>query len=216
MSIPIEDIVSVCYPKKKNSASPSSPQQVFPIANGSQNTSINPGEIAVEIAEDFRSFNINYAKRVIDPKVQDGGNEKNSGKSGKNANIWRIYSITMHNNDKYVIKEWHDTLTEILNSEFQCQDSRNLLIHFSHYFLGIKRPRKLLLFINPYGGKKNALQLYEKYAKPIFLMAGVDVSVVVSQRQNQIFDLVMQQQFDQFDGIACAGGEFTFIFVVFE
>jgi diacylglycerol kinase family enzyme len=39
-------------------------------------------------------------------------------------------------------------------------------------------------------------------------MAGVDVSVVVTQRQNQIFDLVMQQQFDQFDGIACAGGEF--------
>lgn len=74
-------------------------------------------------------------------------------------------------------------------------------------FLGIKRPRKLLLFINPYGGKKNALQLYEKYAKPIFRMAGVDVSVVISQRQNQIFDLVMQQQFDQFDGIACAGGE---------
>lgn len=134
VSIPIEDIVSVCYPKRKNSASPSSPQQVFPIANGSQNTSINPGEITVEIAEDFRSFNINYAKRVIDPKVQEGGNKKNSGKSGKNANIWRIYSITMHNNDKYVIKEWHDTLTEIINSEFQCQKNsrqiNSLLILF--------------------------------------------------------------------------------------
>lgn len=79
-------------------------------------------------------------------------------------------------------------------------------INSSLTFSGIKRPRKLLLFINPYGGKKNALQLYEKYAKPIFRMANVDVSVVISQRQNQIFDLVMQQQFDQFDGIACAGG----------
>jgi hypothetical protein len=210
--IPIEDIVSVCYPKKKNSAPPPSPQHVFPIANGSHNTSVNTSEVAVEIAEDFQSFNINYAKRVIDPKVQDGGNEKSSKKSSKDANIWRIYSITMHNTDKYIIKEWHDTLNEILNSQCQCHEALEKFINFSHSFLGIKRPRKLLLFVNPYGGKKNALQLYEKYAKPIFLMAGVDVSVVVTQRQNQIFDLVMQQQFDQFDGIACAGGEFIWEF----
>lgn len=64
-----------------------------------------------------------------------------------------------------------------------------------------------MLFINPYGGKKNALHLYEKYAKPIFRMANVDVSVIISQRQNQIFDLVMQHALDGFDGIACAGGE---------
>ena len=73
--------------------------------------------------------------------------------------------------------------------------------------LALKRPRKLLLFINPYGGKKNALQLYEKYAKPIFQMANVDVSVIISQRPNQIFDLVLQQHLDQYDGIACSGGE---------
>lgn len=75
----------------------------------------------------------------------------------------------------------------------------------------LKRPRKLLLFINPYGGKKNALQLYEKYAKPIFQMANVDVSVIISQRPNQIFDLVMQQHLDQYDGIACSGGESEYI-----
>lgn len=46
----------------------------------------------------------------------------------------------------------------------------------SVFVLGIVRPRKLLLFVNPYGGKKNALQLYEKYAKPIFQLANVDVS----------------------------------------
>lgn len=212
MSIPIEDIVSVSYPKKKVPSSPSSPQQVFPIANGSQIPSINSSEIAVEIADDFRSFNINYAKRVIDPKVQEGGDEKGTKKSCKDANIWRIYSITMHNNDKYIIKQWHDTLTEALNGE-QCQETLKAREWQYFYFLGLKRPRKLLLFINPYGGKKNALKLYEKYAKPIFLMAGVDVSVVISQRQNQIFDLVMQQQFDQFDGIACAGGEFEDVIV---
>lgn len=74
----------------------------------------------------------------------------------------------------------------------------------------MKRPRKLLLFINPYGGKQNALKLYEKYAKPIFKLANVDVSVVITQRPNQIFDLVLQQRLDHFDGIACCGGDGTF------
>lgn len=76
--------------------------------------------------------------------------------------------------------------------------------------LALSRPRKLLLFVNPYGGKKNALKLYERYAKPIFKLANVDVSVVITQRPNQIFDLVLQQHLDQFDGIACCGGDGTF------
>lgn len=107
--------MSVCYPKRKNSASvtPSSPQQVFPITpNASASTNITPSDIN----EDYRCFNINYAKPVINPKVQEGGDKKKST-SCKNGNIWRIYSITMYNNDKYIIKEWHDMLTKILNGE---------------------------------------------------------------------------------------------------
>jgi ceramide kinase len=77
-------------------------------------------------------------------------------------------------------------------------------------FLALNRPRKLLLFVNPYGGKKNALKLYEKYAKPIFLLANIDVSVVITQRSNQIFDLVLQQHLDHFDGIVCCGGDGSF------
>ena len=78
------------------------------------------------------------------------------------------------------------------------------------FVLALSRPRKLLLFINPYGGKKNALSLYEKYAKPIFQLANVDVSVIITQRPNQIFDLVLQQHLDHFDGIISAGGDGTF------
>lgn len=77
-------------------------------------------------------------------------------------------------------------------------------------FLALSRPRKLLLFVNPYGGKKNALKLYEKYARPIFQLANIDVSVIITQRPNQIFDLVLQQQLDHFDGIVVAGGDGSF------
>lgn len=68
----------------------------------------------------------------------------------------------------------------------------------------------MLLFVNPYGGKKNALSLYNKYAKPIFKLANVDVSVIITQRPNQIFDLVQQQHLDHYDGIIISGGDGTF------
>lgn len=67
-----------------------------------------------------------------------------------------------------------------------------------------------MLFVNPYGGKRNALDLYEKHAKPIFQLANIDVSVIITQRPNQIFDLVLQQHLDSFDGIITCGGDGTF------
>lgn len=36
------------------------------------------------------------------------------------------------------------------------------------------------------------------------------MSVIITQRANQIFDLVLQQYLDPFDGIACCGGDGTF------
>lgn len=36
------------------------------------------------------------------------------------------------------------------------------------------------------------------------------MSVIITQRPNQIFDLVLQQHLDHFDGIACCGGDGTF------
>jgi ceramide kinase len=64
--------------------------------------------------------------------------------------------------------------------------------------------------VNPYGGKQNALDLYEKYAKPIFRIANIDVSVIITQRPNQIFDLVLQQNLEPFDAIITCGGDGTF------
>lgn len=46
--------------------------------------------------------------------------------------------------------------------------------------------------------------------KPIFNLAGVDASVVVSQRSNQIREFIMTQSLETFDGIVCIGGDGTF------
>lgn len=86
--------------------------------------------------------------------------------------------------------------------------------HFSFSFRFIadqpRRPKRLLLFVNPYGGKKRALRIYDDTVKPILQMAGVDASVVISQRSNQIRDFIMTQSLEHFDGIVCIGGDGTF------
>lgn len=46
--------------------------------------------------------------------------------------------------------------------------------------------------------------------KAIFTLAGVDASVVISQRSNQIREFIMTQALEHFDGIVCIGGDGTF------
>ncbi|KAJ8983894.1 hypothetical protein NQ317_000930 [Molorchus minor] len=73
----------------------------------------------------------------------------------------------------------------------------------------IKRPKHLLLFVNPFGGRRNALQIYEKYGKHLFSIAGVEVTVNISQRKDQIKDYIINHNLDMFDSIACVGGDGT-------
>lgn len=93
-------------------------------------------------------------------------------------------------------------LNKLLNSKI-------ILCRF-HFTAQTTRPKRLLLFVNPFGGKKRALQIYDCNVKPIFQIAGIDASVVISQRSNQIRDFIMTQSLEHFDGIVCIGGDGTF------
>lgn len=72
-----------------------------------------------------------------------------------------------------------------------------------------QRPKKLLIFINPFGGRKNSMQIYTRYGKPLFEIAGVDVTVNVSQRKDQIRDFLINGSLEMFDSVACVGGDGT-------
>lgn len=64
--------------------------------------------------------------------------------------------------------------------------------------------------MNPYGGRKRALRIYDNTVKPIFELAGIDTTVIISQRSNQIQDFCMTQSLEYYDGIVCVGGDGTF------
>ncbi|KAK4871624.1 hypothetical protein RN001_015748 [Aquatica leii] len=108
----------------------------------------------------------------------------------KEINLWCYNSLTLRHSDTYQVSSWVKTLQNHLQSF-------------------CKRPKKLLLFVNPYGGKRKAMKVFEKYGKPLFNIAGVDVSVIVSQRQNQIRDILIHHNLDMFDSVACVGGDGT-------
>lgn len=107
------------------------------------------------------------------------------------SNKWRICSQTFSSSDTSIINTWYT--------------------HIKQKLAELKgRPRSLLLFINPFGGKQKAEKLYKKYIKPMFELASIEVNVVISQRPNHMRDIIVTETLNEFDGIVCIGGDGTF------
>ncbi|XP_049284413.1 ceramide kinase [Anopheles funestus] len=108
------------------------------------------------------------------------------------SNRWRVKSVALHNSEHRIVELWYNRLSSDLKDQ--------------------NRPKNLLLFLNPYGGKKNALVLYERFAKPLFRLADVDINLIITQRAQQIFDIITSKSIalDNYDGLVCCGGDGTF------
>lgn len=117
-------------------------------------------------------------------------------KSPQDCNRWQKQTVVLKSTgtDPTIITNWYNALQKIVGEQNRLQN--------------------VLVFINPFGGQKRGLETYEKYCKPIFQLAKVDASCIISQRANQIHDIVMTTNLEQFDAICCVGGDGTFAEVV--
>lgn len=111
--------------------------------------------------------------------------------SPTDCNRWQIRRLTLHNNDPYIIAKWYENLQKLLRR------SSSL------------RTQRLLVFINPYGGRKMGLQIYERSCKQIIQLAGIDASCIITQRANQIRDIVMTHDLTPYDAVCVVGGDGT-------
>ncbi|TKS77561.1 Ceramide kinase [Collichthys lucidus] len=77
-------------------------------------------------------------------------------------------------------------------------------------FTGPLRPHRLLVFINPFGGKKKGRQTYHSLVAPLFELAGISSHVIVTERANQARDHLLKKDLTGFDGVVCVGGDGMF------
>lgn len=87
-----------------------------------------------------------------------------------------------------------------------------------HNFLNIddKRPKKLLVFVNPLSGKKHAVKTWE-VVRPLFDRAKIILKVVKTVRAGHAFDIMKEittEQLNCYDGAVTVGGDGFFNEVV--
>ncbi|XP_006566593.1 ceramide kinase isoform X3 [Apis mellifera] len=76
------------------------------------------------------------------------------------------------------------------------------------------RPRKILLFVNPFGGKKKGLKIWEKDVQPLMTIAGIETKMLVTERVNHIRDILLSTDLTDFHAVVCIGGDGTLAEVI--
>lgn len=110
---------------------------------------------------------------------------------GINTNIWKCKQVTLRHEDTEVIQKWSTFIQQVMSS----YDSR---------------PKQLLVFVNPFGGKGLAKSMYNKKIAPLFKMAGINCKVVVTERANHAKDMLQTIPLENYDGVISVGGDGMF------
>ncbi|KAM4523927.1 ceramide kinase [Fundulus diaphanus] len=101
--------------------------------------------------------------------------------------LWRCSDVTFHCAEQQICEQWIQVANEQLS-------------------LLTNRPRSLLVYINPYGGKRRGKRIYEQKVAPVFRRAGIFTDVIVTERANHARDhLKTEANLDDYDGYAGLG-----------
>ncbi|CAH0392523.1 unnamed protein product [Bemisia tabaci] len=111
--------------------------------------------------------------------------------SKKKKNKWKCEDIIFQNSDQNLVSRWISTL----NSFIEALTSR---------------PKRLMMFVNPYGGKKQGVSIFKNVVKPLLDVAKIEVDLTITQRPHHARDTINSSRLQDFDGIVCIGGDGTF------
>jgi len=69
------------------------------------------------------------------------------------------------------------------------------------------RPKKLLVFVNPFGGKKTARKIFQEEVKPLFEDANIQLEIQETKYQLHAKEIVRSMDVSKYDGIVCVSGD---------
>ena len=110
----------------------------------------------------------------------------------ENGNHWSPKSLTLKHENPEIIIKWRDRFQLILDNQ------------------KLKRPKRLLIFVNPYGGKGQAMKINETTIQPLLTKCHVESQVLMTERPNHAKDILQTCDLDTIDGIICIGGDGMF------
>ncbi|KAH0553836.1 ceramide kinase [Cotesia glomerata] len=106
-------------------------------------------------------------------------------------NRWSHHNVVMSHTDPRQVASWVKTI-------------RNYLLSIAH------RPRRIIVFVNPFGGKKKGNKIWEKQVQPLMKIAGVETKTIITERAGHIHDCLLNSNLDDIEAVVCVGGDGTF------
>ncbi len=118
----------------------------------------------------------------------------------RRPNEWSLGSLRLCHRDHRVLRHWEAVLRAAAargEGEGGLEGSR---------------PKRLLVFVNPFGGRGRAQETYERKAAPVFRAAGVDCDAVRTRGPDHIAGHIAgcDDLAESFDGVVAVGGDGTF------
>ncbi|XP_032036851.1 ceramide kinase [Aythya fuligula] len=104
---------------------------------------------------------------------------------------WWCRDVTFWCVDENLCNQWTQALKELLEMQ-KC------------------RPKRLLVYINPYGGKRQGKRIYEQKVAPLFSLASISTDVVITEHANHAKDNLFEVNINKYDGVVCVGGDGMF------